>query len=112
MRSFIIASSISEPTAEQFASAALHRWEDDGGSERRDYPTVNSGITALGTRWPAGLGEILASIMLLEGGAKEALKSAARSWVNGFNDSGQWLRTSEARLAHDIREVIGITRGD
>jgi len=112
MTSFIIAPSITQPIREECAFEALQRWEGEGGSQRRGYLTINGGIIAMGTRLPCGLGVILSSIMLLEGEAKEALKSAARSWMNGFNHSGQWLRTSEATLAHDIRELIGITPGD
>jgi hypothetical protein len=63
---------------------------------------------AMGTRWPAGLGAILASILFLEAKAREALKSATRSWINSFNDSSQWLHKSDAVLADDIRASFGM----
>lgn len=112
MRSFTITASIAQPSADYFALAALRRWEDDGGSPRTPHIVACTCIPAAGMNLPFGLGELMASLILLGGIVEEESKRAARSWLDIFNRSGRWLLKSQGRWASDTREFIGITRGD
>ena len=111
MNSFIIARSITKPGVDDLSSEALCRWVDDGGSQRQGCGAIRNGITAMETSFPAGLDEVMASILILKEEAKNSLRSATRPWINGFNHCSQWLLKSDTRWAHDLREFFGISRG-
>lgn len=113
MRSFILAPCIVPQSKEDFAMEALRRWENDGGSQRKpSIMMAENWIPAMGVNLPIGLGELMASFILLGGVVEDRVKRAARLWLDIFNRSGQWLLKSQGRWASDTREFIGMTRGD